>query len=195
MKSFGLLVCFLVLANPSLFAQTTTQDFGFPELHIIKTVTLSPPYSCRSPEQFQKGYETTALFLSRYSKQLNVPDLVFHGACKSGNYFQAGAGWFSLIADLGPGVTLEEVSASAAVNLRRIHASNEYSKFVAAVKVEPNHTYAVLLNERDISGLFIFKVDEYMPDEKVVLRYAVKSYQITNGSVRAQGFDWEKRSK
>jgi hypothetical protein len=43
--------------------------------------------------------------------------------------------------------------------------------------------------------LFIFKVDEYTPDEKVVLRYAVKSYQIMNRGVRAQGFHWEKRSK
>jgi hypothetical protein len=191
MKSLSF-VCFLLLANPCLFAQTTTQDFGLPELHTIKTVTLNPPYSCRSPEQFQKGYETTALFLSKYSKQLNVPDLLFNGACRAGNYFQAGAGWFSLIADLGPEVTLEEVSVSRA--LKRIHGFIEYSKFVAAVKVEPKHTYAVLLNERDISGLFIFKVDEYMPDEKVVLRYAVKSYQIRNGSVQAQGFDWVKRS-
>jgi hypothetical protein len=121
--------------------------------------------------------------------------LLFNGACKSENYFQAGSGGFSLIADLGPGVALEEVSASGAVNLKRVHASSENSKFVAPIKVEPNLTYAVLLHERDISGLFIFKVHEYLPDEKVVLRYAVKSYQITSGSVRAPGFDWEKRSK
>lgn len=33
---------------------------------------------------------------------------------------------------------------------------------------------AVLLNNSDKCGLFIFIVDEYVPNEKVVLRYAVK---------------------
>jgi len=197
MKTFGSSVCFLLLATPLLFAQNASQDFGLPELHTIKTVTLSPSYSCRSSEEFQKGYESAALFLSAYSKRRNSPDLLFNGACKTDNYFQASTNGdeFSLIADLGPEASLEEVSASRAFNLKRVHAFAEYSKFVDTVKVERNHTYAVLLNESDIRGLFIFKVVEYTPDEKVVLRYAVKSYQIVpNGGVRAEGFDWEKGS-
>ena len=197
MKTIGLSVSFLFFATVSVFAQDATQRFGLPELHTIKTVTLSPAYSCRSSEQFQKGYENTALFLSAYSKQRNSPDLLFNGACKSGNYFQASTNGdeFSLIADLGPEVPLEEVSAARAFNLKRVHAFAEYSKFADTVKVEPNHTYAVLLNESDLRGLFIFKVTEYVPDEKVVLQYAVKSYQIMpGGGVRSEGFDWDKRS-
>jgi hypothetical protein len=194
MKTFAWSIVLLLIVTVSTAAQSTTPNFGLPELHTVKTVTLSPPYSCRSSEQFQKGYETTALFLSAYSKQRNVPDLLFNGACKSGNYFEPGT-TFSLIADLGSEVALNEVSAARAFNLRRVASYADYSKFVKAVKVELNHTYAVLLNEDDIRGLFIFKVIDYVPDERVVLEYAVKSYQITpTRGVRSDGFDWEKRS-
>jgi hypothetical protein len=96
---------------------------------------------------------------------------------------------------LGSEVELSEVSVLRAFNLRRVASSEDYSKFVKAVNVELNHTYAVLLNDDDIRGLFIFKVVEYVPDERVVLQYAVKSYQVTpTGGVRSDGFDWEKRS-
>jgi hypothetical protein len=194
MKTVGLSIVLLLILTVTAAAQRATQNFGLPELHSIKTVTLSPPYSCRSPEQFQKGYESTALFLSAYSKQRNVPDLLFNGACKSGNYFQPGSS-FSLIADLGSEVELSEVSVLRAFNLRRIHNFADYSKFAQVVNVEVDHTYAVLLNDDDIRGLFIFKVVEYVPDERVVLEYAVKLYQVTpTGGVRSDGFDWEKRS-
>ena len=194
MKTLGLSIVLLVIVTVSSAAQSATQNFGLPELHSIKTVTLSPPYSCRSSEQFQKGYESTALFLSGYSKQRNIPELLFNGACKSANYFQPGT-TFSLIADLGSEVALNEVSASRAFNLRRVASFADYSKFIQAANVEINHTYAVLLNEDDIRGLFIFKVVEYVPDEKVVLQYAVKSYQVTPArGVRSDGFDWDKRS-
>jgi hypothetical protein len=197
MKVFCLLVFFLLASTFSSLAQKPTEVFGVPELHAIKTITLAPSYSCRPSEEFQKGYANTALFLSAYSKQRNSPDLLFNGACKSDDYFQASTAGdgFSLIADLGGEVFLEEVSASRAFNLKRIHSYADYSKFAQTVKVAANHTYAVLLNESDKRGLFVFKVVEYVPNEKVVLKYAVKSYQITpNAVVRAEGFDWEKRS-
>jgi hypothetical protein len=193
MKRLDLSICLLLFAVGSSYAQNATQNFGLPELHTIKTITLSPPYSCRPSEQFQKGYENTALFLSAYSKQRNIPDLLFNGACKADNYFQAGT-TFSLVADLGD-VPVDEVSASNAFNFKRVHSFPDQSKFVQASNVELNHTYAVLLNEDDIRALFVFKVVEFVPDEKVVLRYAVKSYQVmpTRGFISA-GFDWEKRS-
>ena len=194
MKTFGLSIVLLLIATVSAAAQSATPNFGLPELHAIKTVTLSPPYSCRSRERFQKGYENTALFLSTYSKQRNIPDLLFNGACKSGNYFQSGV-TFSLIADLGSEVALNEVSASRAFNPRRVASFADYSKFIKEANVEINHTYAVLLNEDEIRGLFVFKVVEYVPDEKVVLQYAVKSYQVMSArGVRSDGFDWDKRS-
>ena len=194
MKSLVFSLCLLLIAGVSAVAQTSAQNVALPELHTIKTVTLSPPYSCRSSEQFQKGYENTALFLSAYSKQRNIPDLLFNGACKSGNYFQPGT-TFSLIADLGSEVPLGEISTSRAFNLRRVHSFADYSKFVQAADVELNHAYAVLINEDDIRGLFVFKVVEFVPDQKVVLQYAVKSYQVmpTRGFTPV-GFDWEKRS-
>ncbi len=198
MKTFGLSVFFLLVSTVALFAQNASQDPGLPELHTIRTVTLAPSYSCRSADEFQKGYANSALFLSAYSKRRNSPDLLFNGACRSDDDFQASTAGddFSLIADLGTEVSLEEVSASRAFNLKRVHSYAEYSKFSDTVKVVANHTYAVLLNESDKRGLFIFKVVEYVPNKKVVLRYAVKSYQITpSRGVRAEGFDWEKRSK
>jgi hypothetical protein len=193
MKHFGWSLSVLVFAMVSAFAQKPAPEIGLPQLHTIQTVTLSPSYSCRSSDDFQKGYANTALFLSAYAKQRNSPDLLFNGACKADDDFQASTAGddFSLIADLGANVPLEEVSASRAFNLKRVHSYAEYSKFADTVKVVANHTYAVLLNESDKRGLFIFTVDEYIPNEKVVLRYAVKSYQIMpSGQIRSDGFDW-----
>jgi len=195
MKNFSLSILFLLVATVSLLAQNATQKFELPELHTIKAITLSPSYSCREKDQSRQGYGNTALFLSAYSKQRNSPDLLFNGACRSEDYFEASTAGddFSLIADLGAEVSLEEVSASRAFNLKRVHSYVEYSKFVQTARVELNHTYAVLLNESDKRGLFLFRVTEYVPNEKVVLRYAIKSYQIMpNGQIRSEGFDWEK---
>lgn len=195
MKHFGLSLSVLVFATVGAFAQRPAQNFELPQLHTIRTVTLSPSYSCRSTNDFQKGYANTALFLSAYAKQRNSPELLFNGACKADNYFQASTAGddFSLIADLGTDVALGEVSTSRAFNLKRVHSYGEYSKFASTVKVVANHTYTVLINNSDKRGLFIFTVDEYVPNERVVLRYAVKSYQITSGQIRfSEGFDWER---
>ena len=190
-----ILSCILLslAASASAFAQNGP-DFVLPELHKIQTVTLSPSYSCRTTEEFQRGYGQTALFLSKYD-QPGSPNLLFNGACRGEDYFQASTAGdgFSLIADLGENVWLEALSASRAFNLRRVHAYGEYSKFAQAVKVIVNHTYSVLINEHDKRGLFVFEVVNYVPHKSVEIRYAVKSYQIMSGSVsRAAGFDWER---
>ena len=198
MKNLILSLVITFGASISLTAQNRAQKYEMPELHTINAVTLSPSYSCRSSNEFQKGYANTALFLSAYSKQRNSPDLLFNGACRSEDYFEASTAGdgMSLIADLGENVQLGEVSAARAFNLKRVHSFAEYSKFADSVKVQPNHTYAVLLNESDKRGLFVFTVIGYVPNEKVELRYAVKSYQITlNGQTISAGFDWEKKSR
>ena len=197
MKHLIFSIFITLFASVSLLAQDVTQKYELPELHTIKTVTLSPSYSCRSSNEFQKGYASTALFLSAYSKQLNSPDLLFNGACRSEDYFESSTAGddMSLIADLGENVALEEVSASSAFNLKRVHSFAEYSKFAKSVRVVANHTYAVLLNESDTRGLFIFTVVNYVPNEKVELQYAVKSYQITPGNkIASPGFDWSSKN-
>jgi hypothetical protein len=101
----------------------------------------------------------------------------------------------SLLTDLGAGVSVEEVSASRVFNMQRVHTFAAYSKFARAVKVEIGHTYAVLLNASNRRGLFVFTVTEHVPNKKVSLRYAVKSYQvIPGGQVSSPGFRWEQRS-
>ena len=199
MKTLAACVLLLIFSATGL-AQKATDNFGLPELHTIKTITLSPSYSCRSAEDFKQGYADTALFLSAYAKRQNSPDLLFNGACKTDDEFEAAVddgAWakvindFSLIADLGAGVSLEDLSASRAFNLKKVHSYDEYSKFANTVKVVANHTYAVLLNESDKRGLFVFQVAEYVPNQKVVLRYAVKSYQVMhNGQFQSAGFSW-----
>ncbi len=199
MKNIILSLIITLAASVSLSAQNVAQKYELPELHTIKTVTLSPSYSCRPSDEFQKGYANTALFLSAYSKQRNSPDLLFNGACRSEDSFGASTAGddMSLIADLGENVSLEEVTTSRAFNLKRIASFAEYSKFADSVKVQANHTYAVLLNESDKRGLFVFTVVNYVPNEKVELRYAVKSYQITpNGQMVSSGsLDWEKKNQ
>ena len=203
MRTFGLLIAITFMASTSLFAQNPTNDstdkYKLPKLHTIETATLGPSYSCRTADEFQRGYQDTGLYLSSHSKP-NSPDLLFNGACRSEDYFEASLAGddMSLIADLGTNVSLEEVSASRAFNLQKVHSAAAYSKFMKTAKVEPNHTYAVLLNNSDKRGLFIFTVVDYVPNKKVVLRYAVKSYRLTltpNNQIVSAGFDWQKTNQ
>jgi hypothetical protein len=175
---------------------SVAQSYNLPELHVIKTVTLSPSYSCRAAEEFQKGYQETALFLSDYSKKRNSPDLLFNGACRSQDYFQASTAGddMALIADLGADVPLERVTASNAFNLRNVHTPDDYTRFVRTVQVVEGHTYAVLLNKSEIRGLFIFTVVNHVQNQRVLLRYAVKEYQVTGAKASAEGFSWERES-
>ena len=184
----------IFVASILLLVSTTAlaQDYGLPELHTIKTATLSPSYSCRSQEDFSRGYEKTALFLSDYSKRMNAPDLLFNGACKSEDYFEASTAGddMALIADLGTDISIEQLSAHLAFNKQNVHSFLAYSKFAKAVKVEANHTYVVLLNKSDLRGLFIFTVTNYVPNERVKLKYAVKEYQILDVKAQSSGFSW-----
>ena len=198
MKQLCLLVALSFIAAISLSAQNPTPKIELPELHTIKTATLAPSYSCRPADEFARGYENTALFVSPYSKTRNSPDLLFNGGCKSEDYFHSSTAGddMALIADLGKDVELEKVTASRAFNLKRVHSWPEYSKFVDSAKVELNHTYAVLLNKREIRGLLIFKVISHVPNQSVELKYAVKSYQILPNArhIVSEGFDWEKEN-
>ncbi|MGH9882269.1 MAG: hypothetical protein ACRD6N_12605 [Pyrinomonadaceae bacterium] len=194
MKSLFLFMA--TLGMLSLFAgdRSSAPDFELQTLHEIKEVTLSPADSGRSSEEFAKGYEETALFLSNFAKR--SPDLLFNGACGSDDYFQASTAGddMSLIADLGANVSLDEISASGAFNVQRVHSYQSYSKFVSSVKVEAGHTYAVLLNANGKRGLFVFTVTDYVRNKKVTLRYAVKSYQITSVQISSPGFQWDQKS-
>lgn len=185
-----------LVTSISILAQTSGSKYELPELNTIKTATLSPSYSCRDAAGFQKGYAATALFLAGFSKQRNSPDLLFNGACRSEDYFEASTNGdaMSLIADLGENVSIEELSAHRAFNLKNVHSFDAYSKFAQTVKVQKNHTYAVLLNESDKRGLFVFTVVNYEPNQKVELKYAVKSFQINPNVQVAAGFDWETKN-
>src|ERR1700689_1890318 len=95
-------------------APQKTQDLGLPELHKTNSVTLGPSYSCGSAGQAQTGegsYRNSALFLSKYSHQMNAPELLFNGACGAEDYLQSSVAGdeMSLIADLGA-VPLETVA-------------------------------------------------------------------------------------
>ncbi|HKR00228.1 MAG TPA: hypothetical protein VJT09_06120 [Pyrinomonadaceae bacterium] len=193
MRKLALVALLLAAASAVAVAQTPArQDYGLPDLHVIRTITLAPSYSCRSQEEFQKGYEQSALFLSSYSKRSNSPDLLFNGACKGTDYFQASTGGddMALIADLGTDVSVENLTAHQVFNKRGVHNFDDYSKFARSVKVEANHTYVVLLSKHELRGLYIFTVAEHVPNERVSLRYAVKEYQIMEVRAQSSGFSW-----
>jgi hypothetical protein len=173
------------------------QNYNLPELHVLKTTTLAPCYSCRSQEDFQTGYGTTALFLSDYSKRRNSPDLLFNGFRGGEDYFEASTAGddMALIADLGAGVSVEKLSAHSAFNLRNVHSQPNYTKFAKVAKVEKNHTYVVLLSKMEIRGLYVFSVVNYVPNERVELKYAVKEYQIMGVKASSSGFDWGKENQ
>ena len=187
-------VIFVALTLLLASSAAAAQDSGLPELHQIKKVTLTPSYSCRSKEDFQKGYERTALTLA---SDRRGPDLLFNGACGSPDYFQAATAGddMSLIADLGTGVNLEEVTAQRAFNMQGVHSFPAYTKFAQTAAVERNHTYVVLLNNSMKRGLFVFTVTGYIPNERVDLRYAVKEYQLLRGvEAQSPGFKWDEKN-
>lgn len=197
MKRLALTIAIVCAVSLVAGAKNAETNLGLPTLHLIREVTLSPAYSCRSQEDFGKGYQGTALFLSDYGKQRNSPDLLFNGACGSDDYFESSTAGddMSLIADLGENVALADISASRAFNLERVRSYASHSKFVKSMKVQVNHTYAVLLNEADKRGLFVFTVTEHVPNKRVELKYTVKSYQVTlNGQQRSPDFDWQRKS-
>jgi hypothetical protein len=186
-------VALLLLAAGSVVA---AQNYELPELHTIKTATLSPSYSCRSQEEFSQGYKNTALYLSDHSKNRSGPDLLFNGACRSEDYFEASTAGddMSLIADLGTDVSIENLTAHLAFNKQNVHTFPAYSKFASTVKVEANHTYAVLLNKRYLRGLFVFTVTDYVHNQRVDLKYAVKEYQAIEVKAQSPGFSWEQKN-
>ena len=195
MKRIIALFALLLSAGASLPKQTP-KDYGLLELHKIQSVTLLPSYSCRSHEDFQKGYEHTALFLSAYSKQRNSPDLVFDGACRSDDFFEVSTAGddMSTVADLGK-ERLGELRTDQAFNVQRVNSPDLFSRFVWHMEVQLGHTYAVLINKREIRGLFYFTVTGYTPNQRLDLSYTVKEYQILSVTAESPGFDWNRKSQ
>lgn len=181
----------VVCAKPQ---QGKQESFGLPELHKIKTAMLGPTYSCRSKQEFRKGYDTTALFLSTYSDDSNAPDLLFNGACGAQDYFQGSTAGddMSMIADLGV-VPLENVTSQYVVANR--DQQGEFTKFSREANVRAGHTYALLIDKSHVRGLLVFKVVAYEPNKKVDLQYAVKEYQLLNVRAESEGFDWAAKNQ
>jgi|SRR6185312_2777488 hypothetical protein len=194
MKAVLVLASLLILSTIASTQQK--HDFGLPELNVIKTVDLSPSYGCRSEAAFRQGYAGTALFLSWYSRERNSPDLLFNGACRSEDYFEGSTAGddMSLVADLGD-VPIDEVSSSRAFNFKRVHSFELYSKFAQTARVQPHHTYAVLIDKRDLRGLFVFRVEEYQPNSRVALSFAVREYQVLDVKAESKGFDWSAENR
>src|SRR5215510_2035342 len=190
-----LLLLGLIVPGTSI-GQNTKKQYELPALHVIRQQTLSPSYSCRPVEEFQQGYQTTALFLSDFSKRRNSPELLFNGACRSDDIFDVSTAGddMALIADLGAEVAIEDVTAHLAFNLQNVASPAAFSKFTLSSKVMLNHTYVVLINKSDIRGLFIFTVVGYEKNAQVDIKYVVKCYQIINQVEASKGFDWEQKN-
>lgn len=176
-------------------ASQKNQDLGLPELHKTSSVTLGPSYGCGSAGQVQPGagsYESSALFLSKYSHQMNAPELLFNGDCGSEDYLQSSLAGdeMSLIADLGK-VPIESVATQFVFNAKGVHSFDLYTKFAQVAKIQANHTYAVVVNSSLVRGLFVFTVVDYVPNKRLDLRYAVKDYQVLSVQSQSPGFDWK----
>lgn len=192
-----LLIATLSLLSHNASAQKSDGASGShpsqpPELRTPKTVTLSPSYGCRAKEEFQKGYEGTALFLSDFEKRMNTPNLLFNGSCGSKDDFDVvtHGGNFSTIADLtaggssGTAQVFDSFEEYDSISRREFREAG----FAQRVPVKVGHTYVVLvdkaLGETQVRGVFIFTVVDHIPNKRVALSYEVKDYQI-----RKPGFD------
>lgn len=133
MIALALAAIFFMIGSSTL---AKPADSGLPELHKIKTATISHSYSCPYEQDFHQGYGKTALFLQSSSEQRSRPDLVFNGACGSEDYFESSTAGddMSMIADLGT-EPLEEITAARVFNLKRTHSFDQYSRFARIAKV------------------------------------------------------------
>lgn len=179
-----------LLALAASLPQKKQEDFGLPELHKIKTITLSPAYGCQPKEEFHRGSLSSALFLSAFSRQ-NGPELLFNGACGTPDDFRglSGNDYVGVIADLGE-MPLEKLTTHLMFNTKDIASFDLYSRFAQSVKVQAGHTYAVLISSPRVRGMFAFTVTEHVPNKKVVLNYVVKEYQVLELKAESPGFNW-----
>src|ERR1700682_1731048 len=90
MKRIAIMGLFLLLWTVAIVpARNPEGTAELPILNRVLTATLSPSYSCRQKDQFARGYEGAALFLSGFSRSRTAPDLLFNRACNADDYFQA----------------------------------------------------------------------------------------------------------
>jgi hypothetical protein len=191
MKSLLLAIPLLLITTPAA-VQSTEKNFNLPELHKIHKITLSPSYGCRSEEDFQQDYGTTALFLSKNSRG---PELQFYGGCGSQDrlYVNMAGGDMNLIADMGK-VQLEDLSAGQPFVLRLDHSLEPALQFKFEAQIEVGHTYAVLVNKTFERAFFYFTITGYLQNKRLDLRYAVKDFQLATDLVESPGFSWERKS-
>lgn len=182
-----ILVALFMLA--SCASAQSESSMSLPRLHVIQSVTFSKPYSCNS-----MSYESSALFLSEFARNRNMPDLLYNGACRSEPSMSATTAGddFTLISDLGK-VPLEKVTAHKALNWTNIVGQD--NKFQQTIKPVVGHTYAVLISKQEIRALYVLTVDSIEQDGPMTIRYAVKSYSVQNTKAASRGFEWEKGSK
>src|SRR5215831_3877089 len=205
MKSLFLAASILLISssaflqnNPKVSEQSTrkapqsNQVPDLPELHKIQRVTLSPSYSCRSVEDFQKGYAGTALFLTERSRRINGPQLLFDGACKSRDSFAVATAGDNLdtIADYGD-IPLANLAPFDLFGRRS--PDSPTALFTERVDVKLGHSYGVLINKRDVRGFFFFRVMAHIPNQKIELEYVVMDYQEIETKAESRGFDWTTR--
>lgn len=174
----------LTLAAPQSTGVDRPAPSTLPELNRVRAIALSPAYSCRPKEEFARGYEGTALFLSEASRAINTPDLLFDGACGSNNYFQVATslGDFGLIADIGLGKSLAGLSEERALNYVGLAGSEVDTRFAPSAYIATGHTYVVVLNRREVRGLYALTVTRFEPDKRVEFSYVVLSY-ATQGPI------------
>jgi hypothetical protein len=193
MKRIAIMGLLLLLSTAAIVqARNPERAAVLPILNRVFTATLSPSYSCRPKDGFARGYEGTALFLSGFSRSRNAPDLLFNGACNADDYFHASTAGddMALIADIGPGVNLTNLSAHTAFNIRNIGGYDNESRFVRSLPVILGHTYVVLLNKSDVRGLFLLNVIAYERNKSITVQYTVKQYQRIQVVDKSAGFDW-----
>jgi hypothetical protein len=186
---FGLMV--MMVSGPARSQRgihRPPENPGLPTLNVMLSATLGPPYSCAPAV----SYATSGLFLSQLSKQQG-PELLLNGACGSADYFDVNLSGddMSLIADLGPGVSLASLTTHQVFNLLNVNTPRDYTKFTEVANVIQGDTYAVVINSEYRRGLLVFTVTRFVPDQAADLQYEVKDYQVNTGEIlRSQGFDW-----
>ena len=170
----------------SLGAFASSSPNALPTLNQVGSGSLAIPYGCKGG-----SYNTSALFLSAYSKTSNDPDLLYNGACSEGAYFEAALAGddFAVITDVGVHDILNATSHKA---FNWVNVAGSDNTFKQDVPVVAGHLYAVLITKSDVRALYWIKVKSVTPRGPIEFDYAVRQYELVSVDQASPGFDWEK---
>ena len=168
-----ILVVFLVIGGNTIVPLDAN---NVPILYLISDYKLSFPLECGN-------YSTSALFLSPFSQDLNIPELIYNGGCdpESQGFLQAASTGSDIgfISDMGD-LPLDAISAHTVTT-----SSPKTFEYI-----QNQHTYAISVAHEGIRAVFTIAVTSYEMGGPLTFDYAILLYEVHGLVSMNPEFSW-----